>query len=98
MPLQPADIRYKNPIRDQRTTSMTTKSYEAFAEIAKRHIPKDCYFIDPRKPGQTAAQFLDWCEKSEQPAPLGAPQALRKAVFNFLDSAAWWKTSVPGPV
>jgi hypothetical protein len=72
--------------------------YEDFEKLAKDRIPTGCYFIDPRKPERTAAQFLDWLRD----APIVRGPALtrgviRERIFEFLDTAAWWKTSIPGP-
>lgn len=48
---------------------MSSKSYEAFEALASACLPEGCYFIDPRQPQRTAAQFLDWLAgKPPQPA------------------------------
>lgn len=77
-------------------------TYEGWAEYVSRHpgaIPEGCYFIDPRQPEHTANQFLDWYgkQKSEQREPL-TRRGTRASIYNFLDTAAWWKTSIRGPV
>ena len=75
---------------------MSSNSYEAFAELAKTSIPKGCYFIDPRKPEKTAVQFLDWFVKREHREAL-TRKSMHAAIYDFLDTAAWWKTSIRGP-
>ena len=73
------------------------RSYEAFAELAKKFIPEDCYFIDPKRPQHTAAQFLDWLATRRCLPVVLSREAMHAQIFNFLDEAAWWKTSIAGP-
>jgi hypothetical protein len=76
---------------------MRSNSYEAFAELAKKAIPEDCYFIDPKRPRRTAAQFLDWLAARRGLPVVLSREAMHAQIFNFLDEAAWWKTSIAGP-
>jgi hypothetical protein len=76
------------------------KSYRAFAELAelaKKSIPEDCYFINPKRPQRTAAQFLDWLATRRCLPVVLSREAMHTQIFNFLDEAAWWKTSIAGP-
>jgi hypothetical protein len=76
---------------------MRSNCYEAFAELAKKSIPEDCYFIDPKRPQRTAAQFLDWLATRRCLPAVLSREAMHTQIFNFLDEAAWWKTSIAGP-
>lgn len=79
---------------------MCLNDMDKWAEYVEQHpgiIPEGCYFIDPKQPQSTAAQFLDWLAKQPKREPLSR-QGMRMAIYNFLDTAAWWKTSIRGPV
>jgi hypothetical protein len=65
--------------------------------LAKKAIPEDCYFIDPKRPQRTAAQFLDWLAARHGLPAMLSREAMHAQIFNFLDEAAWWKTSIGGP-
>jgi hypothetical protein len=59
-------------------------------------LPAGQYFINPRRPDRTAVQFLDWYGKQGCREPL-TRKSMHAAIYNFLDTAAWWKTSIRGP-
>ena len=70
-----------------------------WAEYVRAHpevLPTGQYFINPRRPDRTAAQFLDWYGKQGCREPL-TRKSMHAAIYNFLDTAAWWKTSIRGP-
>jgi hypothetical protein len=64
------------------------KSYGAFAELAKKSIPEDCHFIDPKQPGHTASQFLDWLAVRHGLPAVLSRETMHAQIFNFLDTAA----------
>jgi hypothetical protein len=69
---------------------------EQVQDLVARHLP-GTILINPSRPAETAAQFLDWLVGQPRPAALSREE-IRRHICNFLDGNTVWKTSVRGPV
>jgi hypothetical protein len=60
-------------------------------------LPAGTILINPRRPVETAAKFLYWLAARRGLPVVLSREAMHAQIFNFLDEAAWWKTSIAGP-
>jgi hypothetical protein len=69
---------------------------EQVQDLVAKHLP-GTILINPRRPCETAAQFLNWLAEQPRPAALSREE-MRRQIWNFLDGNTVWKTSIHGPV
>jgi hypothetical protein len=62
------------------------------------HLPEGTILINPHRPAETAAKFLDWLAGQPRKPAVLSREAMRREIWNFLDGPARWETSVQGPV
>src|SRR5882762_4634932 len=65
-------------------------------DLVAKHLP-DATLVNPGRPDETAAQFLNWLTRQPRPVALSREE-MRRQIWTFLDDNTVWKTSIRGPV
>jgi len=80
---------------DPRQTRKGSEMPSTPQELVDQFLPGRI-FVDPRRPAETAAQFLNWLAgQASKPAVLSR-EAMRQQIWNFLDGPAVRRNSQAG--